>query len=293
MRFIGKAAIASGLCLSLVGAYLGYVWYCEHSAGFRSPDIAMNPACRTIPWTSNAFKGSPLECMALRAEAGRLKTSANLVHRDGEALDIFYRGKLLAHLAPAAPASTNDQEACDSVIFAKALDLYDPESQRPEPIAEITCHQGEFAFNSLVLPDGKFMSVSQAWSSPNGRLLVTGDNRLDSIESDALQIAAWPSRQAIARFRPHCRVKTWQGNTHFSATCFDAHSNTAFDADISLRADGAWHMQGTRWRFPGDATILETGDEEYAPAPWRIFFPLPHHVATVPAQPPHSTENKP
>lgn len=231
-------------------------------------------------WTSNAFAGSPWERQALIEEAALIAKNPGIAERDERTLRIFYRGKWLATLTPAAPGSDLNY---DSVILVKVLRLYDPDSHHTEAVAEVRTWHGEFDTAFIVAPDGKWLRVGTASASPSGKLVVEGQQ--DWNGNDPTDILTWPGLVPVARFQPSCHVLAWDDETHFNARCgYQGRQEwQLFNARASRDDQGRWQLQsvGSLAEKPVEAEIgLEPPPSPTSKDPHLHFtatVPLNHH----------------
>ena len=225
----------------------------------------------------NQHRGSELDCNDKLEEAALLKSNPGLGVRQGDKLTLFYRGRQTFQMSD-GPQGLDD---CDVFSIHDVLLLFDPTTGRREAVPFISCHGGEFERRFVALPDGTPWKTWAAVASPDGHLAaVAGSNTL---------VFNWPDRKPVARFMPSCRPKAWQDNTHLTAVCFYSSAMSApggdedpqvrgddaiaFDARVWRGDEGKWHLQATRWLYPGMAGFDSRGDFVYVPILSLRFLP--------------------
>ncbi len=232
-------------------------------------------SCEAIASRGSGFKGSQWECEARLEESALIAHNPGLVARNGDALTVAYGGRTIATLTPMAPPSHRPGD-CDSLVFSRALRVYDPQSKTPQTAAEITCHSGAFENEMVVRPDGTAVTIyADGVASPDGRVIVAGEDK--AWAQAALTVYAWPDMRVAARFAPACRVLKWTGPARAAVTCVyfpDAKSDRdvqAFDADLSQDNGGRWQLQATQWRDPN-----HFDRKSNLPMAIKRMWPLPH-----------------
>lgn len=281
----------TGLLLLAAFAYAGFnAWMALVPPKRPIMDFSkLDPACEEVGQTSNAHVGGALECHFRLNEARRLKAHPGVAVRDGDNLTIFYRGKQSARLIP-VPDSETEYDAMD---VRKVLSLHDPVTQKPEAVPVIAGYSGEFESRFLALPNDTRWNVRDASASPDGKLVVEGDNRI-RVERSTTTLYSWPERKSIAHFNVGCRVLTWRDSGHFMVTCTrkleDIRTSPdvpfadylgpplAFDARVWRDRDGRWQMQATRWLGTG-YEFSPDGDVEIPPT-FSLYW-LPHYTAVA------------
>lgn len=243
-------------------AYCGYMAYLAFGLPNRPiEDYHFSPQCDRIEASSNAHKGSPLECEARLREADLLKANTGLAVREGDNLTLFYANRIVTRLV----ASETDEE-CDSVSIHKILAVRDGPSARINPLVQISCHHGEFERRFIVLRDGNRWWIPDASASPDGRILAVGQNYAYNDPSFTLTLYLWPSRKVLAKFDAYCRGLVWKDTDNLEVTCVADEKAMAFDAIVRRDSAGKWRMQATRWLHPVMLGYNEMGDMEYPPA---------------------------
>ncbi len=235
-------------------------------------------SCESITSKGSGFKGSQWECEARLEESALIAHNPGLVARNGDALTVAYAGRTVATLTPTAAPSHRPGD-CDSLVFSRALRVYDPQSKGPQNAAEITCHSGAFENEMVVRPDGTAVTIyADGAASPDGRVIIAGEDK--AWAQAALTVYDWPSMHVAARFAPACRLLKWTGPARASVTCVyfpDAKSDRdvqAFDADLSQDGKGGWQLQATQWRDPN-----HFDRKTNLPMATKRMWPLPHFAS--------------
>jgi hypothetical protein len=269
--------------LSLVTAFIAYATYTGY-VSYKAPrrsvsDYHIVAECSHIPFNSNRFQGSPLECEArLREEKLHVKHPTLMV-REGDKLTIFYQGAPSVSLIPDLGA----REGCDSYNLRSIVPTYDPLKQQMDYLAEISCHTGEFEKRFIVMPSGERWNVNGVMASPSGHLIGVGQNNVANDGFGGFTIQEWPSRKIVARFKPRCRVVSWQDDANLTVTCLhelkplgaDLDYYVAFDASVTRDQKQRWRMRTSRWLNPRAQDYNKAGDGEYAPTlslQWPLNF---------------------
>ncbi|MGZ3305175.1 MAG: hypothetical protein ACXU8U_04875 [Asticcacaulis sp.] len=248
-----RALMASGV-LMLVIAPLAAIWFAAsnikptQTVTHKAPvKAALTPPTEADyrAWHSNGFAGSPGERQALIDEAALTAKYPGLARRDGGSLTIYDRGKTITILKAVSEPNSNSE--CDSYVIVKVLILFDPVVRAREPFAVVSCHLGEFGRNMLILPSGATLEVGDASASPDGNLLVIGDDHELSDNFIKLRIYNWPEMKSFVRFEPFCSFLAWQDETHFAVSCMygPEHSLRHFYARVSQDRNDSWQMVST------------------------------------------------
>lgn len=256
--------IQSVLALILVSgsAYCGYMAYLAFGLPTRPiEDYRFPPQCDRIEASSNAYKGSPLECEARLREADLLKVNPGLAVRQGDNLTLFYANRIVTRLV-----ASETPDECDTVSIHKVLAVRDESSAHMTPLVQISCHHGEFEQRFIVLRDGNRWWIPDASASPDGRILAVGQNYAYNDPSFAFTLYGWPSRKELAQFDAYCRGLVWTDADNLEVTCVTDERSAAFDAVVRRDSAGKWRMQATRWLRPFMRGYNDMGDMEYPPA---------------------------
>ncbi|MGN6210110.1 hypothetical protein [Asticcacaulis sp.] len=256
-------------------AYASFSAYQSYKLPSRPvSDYRFLAECEKVPMPDNRFKGSPLECEARIRETDLLKQAPDLIKRNGDDLMVFYNGQPSAKLTPVVEGS----QGCDSYSLQSLLPTHDSMTKRVFYLAKISCHSGEFESRFIIMPDGTRWDVSDASTSPDGRLIGIGSN---GYPGDGFTLYEWPERKLIAHFNPSCRVVDWVGSTQLTVTCLheikpfgvkDGYF-LAFDAMVKRDTHGNWTMHTIRWLNPRVMDYNRQGDVEYTPT-FALLWPM-------------------
>ena len=218
-------------------------------------------------------------CVEDWREAQVLRTHPALATKDAGGMTIFYSSHPVARLTP-RPSSRADMDrdptnaTCDDYRLVKAISVRDPVSARMEPLAVVTCHRDTLSFRALIGPDGKSTLVTEVSASPDGSVIVYGDNAIfRTSEQPGLVLEDWKTRKTLAAFAPRCHVIAWHNATHFDVTCmYDPDWRVTGDVGLPFRGrvwkdgSGQWRLQATRWLDLGRPGVDEAeGRTDYAP----------------------------
>ena len=174
-----------------------------------------------------------------------------LGERSGHTLQIRYRGQEITSYG-------DDSNGCSHYAILKVLAMYDKDTGKLEPTAEVNCRFGYIDNNYLVLPTSdKYTIVADVAASTDGKMLVMDDNSIAGSRGD-LTIVSWPDMTKVARFDARCVGMIWRDDRSLSAVCShvvgpdpnDESKAQVFRAHIFEDKTGHWQMKGVEWLKP-------------------------------------------
>ena len=188
---------------------------------------------------------------ARQNEIALLTQYPQLATRDGHTVQIRYRGQEIT-------SYTDDNNGCSHYVILKVLDMYDKDTGKLEPIAEVNCRFGYLDNNYVVLPTSdKYTIVADVAASTDGKLLVMDDNSIAGSRGD-LTIVSWPDMTKVARFDVRCVGMVWRDDRSLSAVCShvvgpdpnDDSKAQVFRAHVFEDKAGHWQLKGVEWLKP-------------------------------------------
>ena len=188
---------------------------------------------------------------ARQNEIALLDQYPQLATRSGHTVQIRYRGQEIT-------SYTDDNNGCSHYVILKVLDMYDKDTGKLEPIAEVNCRFGYLDNNYLVLPTSdKYTIIADVAASSDGKLLGMDDNSIAGSRGD-FTIVSWPDMTKVARFDARCVGMVWRDDHSLSAVCShvvgpdpnDDSKAQVFRAHIFADKDGHWQLKGVEWLKP-------------------------------------------